>query len=196
MHTRVLLRTLVAVGAAAALAVPGAAVAQTTTHRDASHDVQRYNVSTGAMSTLRHNRSVDVVRTRLTYGVKRLTSTVWLRSGQVGRNWFIKGVVRTGSTQFEWDASQSGASKTKILMNRTGAQVACAGLTLHVKHGKGRVSMSVPSSCLGKPDRLREGILFGTQPTDTVFDWDDALQKRGVGTDGELAMSHRLHRGR
>jgi hypothetical protein len=126
MNTRLLLRTLVAAGVVAALALPGSAMAQTRTHHDAAHDVQRYDVVSGKITTARHNKSVDVVRARLSYSRPSLTSTVWLRSGKVGHHWLMSGKIRTGSKPFAWDASQDGTSKTLILRNgTTGAEIAC-----------------------------------------------------------------------
>jgi hypothetical protein len=196
MHTRHLLRTLVASGVVAALAVPCSAVAQTVTHQDATHDVQRFNVSTDAVTKARHNRAVDIVRTRLTYTNQNLTTTLWLRRGRVGHDWLMVGEVHTGSTHFEWDASQDGTGKSLILYGGKGSQVACDGLALAVKHRKGRLTMTVPSSCLGRPDALREGALFSIQTTDTVSYWDDALQRRGFHADGDVALSRKLHRNR
>lgn len=180
----------------AALAVPGSAVAQAFTHPDAAHDVQRFDVSTRAITKAKHNRAVDVVRIRLSYTDKRLLTAVWLRSGTVGRSWLMEGQIHTGSTAFVWDATRSGSGKILTLRDASGAQIACTGLGLDIKRRKGRVMVSVPSSCLAVPDAVKEGVLFGTESTDTVFYLDDALQKRGVNADGVLALSRKLHRDR
>jgi hypothetical protein len=39
-------------------------------------------------------------------------------------------------------------------------------------------------------------MVFGIWTSDTVSYYDDALQKRGLDTDGKLALSRRLHRNR
>lgn len=195
MHTRPLLRTLTAAGVVAALAAPGAAVAQTFTHRDAVHDVQRYDVSTRTFTNAWRNRSVDIVQVRLSYSRKSLTGTAWLRSGEVGPNWMMVGRIRTWSARFEWDATADRSGHTLALFEGN-AQIACDGLSLHVKRHKGRLRVTVPASCLGSPRAVRAGMVFGIWTSDTVSYYDDALQKRGLDTDGKLALSRRLHRNR
>ena len=55
MHLRPVLRPLAVAGAVAGLALPGAAYAETFTHDDATHDVQRYNFSTEKLRNAPHN---------------------------------------------------------------------------------------------------------------------------------------------
>ncbi len=194
MHTRLLLRTLIAAGVAAVLTLPLAATAQTRKHQDAAHDVQRFDVSTQKISNAPHNRSVDVVRTRVAYS-KSLRSSIWLRSGTVPRSWSMEGKIHSPSGSFEWDATRDRSGHTLILMHANGGQVACNGLALHVKRAQGRVTITLPSRCLGRPAVLREGMLFAVQVTDTVAYYDDAFRTRGFNTHGVLALSHRVHRG-
>lgn len=197
MHARLLLRTIVGSGVVAALAVPGSAVAQTFAHRDATHDVQRYTLPGGTLTNAPHNKAADIVRTRLTYTNRGLESTIWLRKGEVGRNWLLDGQVHTGSTHFEWFASQSSSSTVALIYDADGAQVACDRLKTHVSHRKGRVGTRIPASCLGSPAAVREGVAFDIPATDTTQFADDALQKRGLTQQGpSLALSPKLHRNR
>jgi hypothetical protein len=194
MHVRPVLRTLAASAVVAALAVPGAAVAQTYAHQDAQHDVQRYLLSSGKVENARHNKATDIVRARLSYSKNGLTSTVWLRSGKVGRSWLMSGPVHTGSTHFDWSASQDTSGKVLDLRDSNGASIACDGLAVRVAHRKGRVAMTVPASCLGKPDWVKAGVAFSVQPNDTTLLIDDGLQKRGLTTESTFSLSPKLHR--
>lgn len=197
MHARLLLHTILGSGVVAALAVPGPAVAQAFAHRDATHDVQRYMLPSGTLTNAPHNKAVDIVRTRLSYTNRGLESTVWLRKGEVGRNWLLDGQVRTGTTHFEWYASQSSTSTVALVYDADGAQVACDRLKVHVAHHKGRVGTRVPASCLGSPAAVREGVAFDIPASDTTQLADDALQKRGLTEQGpNLALSPKLHRNR
>ena len=194
MHARHLLRTLVGSGVVAVLAVPGSAVARTFTHRDATHDVQRYRISS-TLTNAPHNKAADIVRTRLSYSRNGLVSTVWLRSGKVGKNWLLNGQVRTRGTHVEWFAALSPSGKVVQLQDANGARIACDGLTIRVSHRKGRVGTTVPASCLGAPAAVREGVAFDIQRSDGAQFADDGLQKRGLTKQGPtLALSPKLHR--
>lgn len=194
MHARHLLRTLVGSGVVAVLAVPGSAFAQTFTHRDATHDVQRYRIPS-TLTDAPHNKAADIVRTRLSYSRNALVSTVWVRSGKVGKSWLLDGQVRTRSTHFEWFAAQSPSGRIVQLQDANGAQIACDGLTIHVSHRKGRVGTTVPASCLGAPAAVREGVAFDIQRNDTTQFADDGLQKRGLTRQGPtLALSPKLRK--
>jgi hypothetical protein len=194
MHARPLIRTFAASAVVAALAVSGAAVAQTYTHQDAKHDVQRYLLSSGKIENVPHNKATDIVRARLSYSKDGLTSTVWLRSGKVGDSWLMSGPVHTGSTHFDWSASQDPSGKVLELRDAHGASVACDGLDVRVAHRKGRVAMTVPTSCLGTPDWVKAGVAFSVQPSDTTLLIDDGLQKRGLTKEPTFSLSPKLHR--
>ncbi len=196
MHARHLFLTVVGSGVVAVLAVPGSAFAQTFTHRDATHDVQRYRIPS-TLTNAPHNKAADIVRTRLSYSRNGLVSTVWLRSGKVGRNWLLDGQVRTGSTHFEWFAAQSPRGKVVQLQDANGARIACDGLAIHVSHRKGRVGTTLPASCLGAPAAVREGVAFDIQTNHNTQFADDGLQKRGLTKQGPtLALSPKLHQNR
>lgn len=180
----------------AVLAVPGSAFAQTFTHRDATHDVQRFRIPS-TLTNAPHNKAADIVRTRLSYSRSGLVSTVWLRSGKVGRNWLLDGKVRTGSAHFEWFAAQSPSGKVLQLQDANGARIACDGLAIHVSHRKGRVGTTLPASCLGAPAAVREGVAFDIQTNRNTQFADDGLQKRGLTKQGPtLALSPKLHQNR
>ena len=83
------------------------------------------------------------MRTRLSYSRNALVSTVWVRSGKVGKSWLLDGQVRTRGTHFEWFAAQSPSGRIVQLQDANGAQIACDGLTIHVSHRKGRVGTTV-----------------------------------------------------
>ena len=196
MHARHLFLTVVGSGVVAVLAVPGSAFAQTFTHRDATHDVQRYRIPS-TLTNAPHNKAADIVRTRLSYSRNGLVSTVWLRSGKVGRNWLLDGQVRAGSTHFEWFAAQSPRGKVVQLQDANGARIACDGLAIHVSHRKGRVGTTLPASCLGAPAAVREGVAFDIQTNHNTQFADDGLQKRGLTKQGPtLALSPKLHQNR
>jgi hypothetical protein len=196
MHARPLLCTLAASAVVAALAVPGSAFAQTLTHLDATHDAQRFDLSTGHITKASHTKKVDIVRSRLSYTNQALKTTVWLRTGKVGNNWLMVGAVHTGATHFEWDASQSPSGKVVTLEDANGAQVGCKGLAVRVRHTSGRLTMTVPASCLARPGVVRAGVLFSIQTNDTTLYADDGLQRRGMNLKGAQALSRKLHRDR
>ena len=195
MPARSVLRTLVTAGAVAALGIPGASYAETFTHRDATHDVQQYRFDSGDLTNARHNKGADIVKTRLTYDKQGLTSTVWLRSGTIGDVWLFGGQLKTDSSRFDWLASVSPKGKSVVLHDHNGDPVACDGITRDVARHKGRVSVTIPKPCLGKPDWIKASAAFAIDRGSTSQFADDGLQKRGLTEDPVFQLSHKLHRG-
>jgi hypothetical protein len=79
-------------------------------------------------------------------------------------------------------------------MDSGGSPVTC-DIGHDVAHAKGRLTVTIPSSCFGTPDRVKASIASGyyTKGGDQLA--DDALQKRGLTVTSSFTLSPRLDRG-
>lgn len=194
MRHRTTFRLLVAAGATAALALPGVAVAATYTHRDATHDVQRYNLGDRTLVRADHNRSADITKVSISYTRRTLDTVFWVRSGSVRSDWLYEAQIRTSDhTRFELDLSVGTPDHRFELKDSSGTDVVCDGMTRHVARAKSRIRVTVPSSCLHRPDWVRSSAAFGYTVKDSHQFADDGLRKRGLTEDPRFALTPRLH---
>jgi hypothetical protein len=189
---RFALAAVPAVSLTAAVALPGTALAATFDHDDATHDVQRYDYGDQTVSDAPHNKSVDITRTRIIFTRHTLESTVWLRSKKVGDVWLVAGQLRTSQGKFSWLVSVAPHSKDVELDDPNGDPLPCDGITHHVASSKGRATVTVPSSCLDKPQWVREGVAFAITTADDHQLADDGLAKGGLTEDAQLKLSPKL----
>lgn len=197
MHVRTALRAAASAGALAAIAVPGlaqAATGSTYDHVDARHDVQHYHSADQSITAAPHEKAADIVRTKIAYEHTALVSRVWLRSQTIPANWFAVGQLRTDSSAYQWFAS-GGPSGMQVQLEQGSTTVSCQGIAVHASAKTGRVTVTVPRSCLGKPQWVRAGEGFAVTATNNDEYADDGLQKAGLGSTGGLTLSPRLHRG-
>jgi hypothetical protein len=197
MNARPVLRTLVAAGALAALGIPGASYAESFKHQDATHDVQRFDVSTETVSRADHNKAADIVKSKLAYTQHHLAATVWVRGGSIENSWIAAGTLHVkGGDDFQWYGGHNpmGPGTSFQLMDSDGNPVTC-DFGHDVAHHKGRLTVTIPASCVGKPDWLKASIAYGyfTSQGDQMA--DDGLQKRGLQVNSTFALSPKLHRG-
>jgi hypothetical protein len=176
-----------------AVLVPTAAQAASYTHRDATHDVQRFDFSTDAFSRADHNKRADITTATFTYTRHTLTTVLHLRSGSIGDQWAYGGRIRTSTgRELVVNIQIPPTEKLVELETRHGDRLSCDGLTRHAARSKGRLTVTVPSSCLGHPRWVRAGAAYGYTVNDNHQFGDDALQKRRLTADSRYGLSPRL----
>lgn len=193
MRTRSLLSVAAAAAAVTAVALPGAATAATFTHRDATHDVQRFDFGSSTLSKTPHNKEADIVKTRIVYAGHSLESTVWVRSGSIGKAWTLAGQLRTSDHKsFSWLGEVGTSDPGFELDDANNNPVECDGITHHAAAAKGRVTVTIPSKCLDKPTWVKEGVAFVITRHDDHQFADDGLRKGGLAVPPVLTLSPRL----
>jgi hypothetical protein len=192
MHHRSTARTVVVAGLGAALALPGAALAQTFDHRDPAHDVQHYHASDGTVSNAPHNKTADITRTRLTYTKHHLESTIWVRSGSIPDSWLMAGTIHTTSDSYSWFGSTDSTGTAVFSLEDSSGTVTC-DFSHDVAKAKGRITVTIPSSCLSKPRWVKAGAAYALSKKNNDQLADDGLQKRGLTANATLALSPKLH---
>jgi hypothetical protein len=180
--------------AAAVLVVPATAHAATYTHRDATHDVQRFDLGAETFSRAPHNKRADITTSSFTYTKHSLITVLRLRSHSIGDSWAYGGRIRTSSgDELRVSIRITPTEKFVELQTRQGDQVPCDGLHRHAARSTGRLTVTVPSSCLGRPRWVRAGAAYAYTVRDNHQFGDDALQRRRLSTNSRFALTPELH---
>lgn len=189
MTIRPALRTLTGLAAAATLALPAAASAQTFRHTDPAHDVQQ--ISGDKISNSSSNKKADITRVELSHTPQQVAGSVRLRKLGTGYDWRLVSEIKTPRRKYVLVVRHLG-NKTQIgLTNRGGTALTCSGLDFQVKRAKKVVAYTLPSTCIARPTWVRVGIGFAVPAGSTGVYGDDGLAKRQA--DGpDLALSRRL----
>jgi len=179
--------------AAASLALGAApASADTITHTDAAHDVQRFDGDT--QTTVPAVTEGDVRRVTVAHTSGRLV--VKLKYAELSRTrWFGVTLVRTSSGKlFEVDlvASKNLGWQGKLTVAAgNGSEIACSGADRKVDYAVNTVRISVPRSCLGDPRWVKVGVAHVRFVSQSRIFGDDAFSSN-VGDN--LTFTRRLYR--
>jgi hypothetical protein len=189
MTLRPALRTLTALAAAATLALPAAASAQTLVHTDPAHDVQK--LIDGTASDASTNKKADIVRVRLTHTSQEVTGNVKLRRLSSSYDWSLMSEIKTPIKKYDLVVRHAGSRTQIALANKGGTALKCVGLDFQVKKLKEVVVYTVPATCIAKPRWVRVGIGFAVPVGSTSVYADDGLvTSQADGAD--LSLSKRL----
>ncbi len=163
-------------------------------HRDDSHDAQNYDPANGHVSRADGSRAADIVQTRLHYTSDQLTSRVTVRSGSIADRWIAGGRLHVaGGEEYSWSGrNHHGSGVAFTLRNSDGDKVAC-DIAGDIARRRGRLTVSIPTSCFGSPAWVKAGIAYGVQKTKARRVADDGLRRRGLRENSKLALSPRLH---
>ena len=194
MQLRPLVQTLVAAGAATALAIPATAYAESVHHRDPAHDVQQVSTTDGSVTNLPRNRTLDIVGVDLAYTKKHAAITI--RTRKAAPNWMFGARIKTPRKTFTVLGSHDdGSTDFELLRGPTnlGKPVSCPGLRHHVDPDRATISVKVPDGCINDPHWVRLGAAL-LVPVTGGIDVDDALRKHGA-TEKGVVVTKRLHHG-
>jgi hypothetical protein len=196
MPLRPLLRTAVAGGLVAALAVPASSYADVLTHTDPAQDVQKITTSGGSTTITKapDNKTADIVHLGVRYGARRFKETVRLRD--LGRHWFVASRIRTPAGRFDLAlVHRAGTDPVTLTQGKGRVVVACVGLLEEVDGTRHTASMTVPADCLSAPAwvRVGAGIVTSGKPAGVSYG-DDALRTRGIA-EADLTLGPKVHQG-
>ncbi|HYU83746.1 MAG TPA: hypothetical protein VEK80_02985 [Kribbellaceae bacterium] len=188
-------RILIATGVltAVALATAAPASADTVRHRDAAHDVVKFDGD--RETTVPAVTEGDVRRVTVAHTSGRLV--VKLKYAELSRTnrWVAVAVVRTSAGK-EFEVALVATSrigwKGKLTVSRAGGSVvACPGADRRVDYAVNTVRFSVPRGCLGDPRWVKVGVAHVRFVSEFRIFGDDAFSAT-VGND--LAFTRRLYR--
>jgi hypothetical protein len=168
-------RGVAAGGLAVMMALPAtAAFGQTTIHRDAAHDVMKFNARGGGVAAPR-NKTADIVRVRFTHTNQRAVATMRLRD--YGGRWEYTGFIKTPARNFFVGGEGHHARKFFALFRgiEDPILVPCDGMSSKVDRAKNTFRVSVPAECLDRPRWVRMGLLYGVHTRDGGGFFDDGL---------------------
>jgi hypothetical protein len=185
---------LAAVALAAALvAVPTAAMADSQTHHDKAGDVLRHNNNLGTWAAAPSRAQADLLSTTVTHSAKTVRFTMKFRSlNRTGTGLIFNFFIRTPRTtrilaisahRGDWRGAAS------VLDEPTTSPVACH-VTYTIDYTHNLVRGSVPRSCLGNPRWIRVAFLSSSYDTTSV-DYSD--QDRTAGN-GDPVYGPRIYR--
>ncbi len=184
--SRAWVRGLIGSATVVALAVPGAAFAQTLHHSDPAHDVQQ---ASGANTTdAPDNATADIVRLTLAHTPTKVNAKMKLRDYRAG-TWFYVENVKTATANFQVEGSHI-AHKTTFTLTRGSKTLACDGLTHAIDKAHNTIAVTVPTSCLKDPNWVKVGVGYLRQASRGVLFADDGLRKADIRND--LTLSKRL----
>jgi hypothetical protein len=178
--------------AATALAAPAPALAASYTHLDPAHDVQRIS-SAGDASHARHDRTADIVRVAIAHSRRRLRTVVIVRAFATG--WDYAAQIRTPTHRFTIVGDRAdGSTRFTLASASTTKPVSCPGFAHHIVKREGKVAVTVPAACLGKPRWVREGVAMLVPGHHGAMFADDGLRHGGFAHEKHLTRSPRVHR--
>jgi hypothetical protein len=184
--SRAWMRGLIGSATVVALAVPGAAFAQTLRHHDPAHDVQQ---ASGAKTTdAPDNTTTDIVRLTLAHTGTKVSAKMKLRDYR-GGTWFYVENVKTATARYQVQGTHT-AGKTTFTFTRGPKTLACDGLTHSVDKTLDTIAVTVPASCLEDPRWVKVGVGYVRQGSGGAFFADDALRKADIRNN--LTLSKRL----
>lgn len=146
-----------------ALLLPAAAHAQELVTEDAVADVVTVGPTEEGEGDLANlvptpdNLTVDVVRTVVDHGARRLRVRVDLRELGRDRHYFAVLRVRTATATFEVETEKLGR-RPMADMTRRGSSVECPRLRTVSDRASSRATVTLPTSCLGDPRWVRVGV--------------------------------------
>ena len=184
----------------AALLLPAAAHAEKVVLDDAVGDVVQGQGDMELESAVPapEYAGVDVVRTTIAHGATRLRVSVRFRA--LRRDPFHLTVVRvkTPDGAFDLVAERLGG-KPITTLDRGRRDVACRGLKTKVDLGTDTMTMSLPTTCVGRPGWVQVGVgsvaadVVEGQPDEGAAYADDAIR---IGeTRDRIALSPKVRRG-
>jgi hypothetical protein len=176
-----------AVTAVTAMTAAGPACAATYTHNDPAHDAQQINAH-GRSSHAKTNKTADIVFTRVEHTRTTVRTVVHVR--RIGDRWTYTAQLHTPDRTFTIVGQRRSGSTTFHLAS-TGTTT-CAGLRDRVVAAKQKISVLIPTSCLGKPPWVREGVAMLVPQSDSVTIVDDGLRRLGWNRQLHLSLSPRL----
>lgn len=173
------------------VALPAPALAESTSHSDATQDVLRY--TSDGWVPAPHNRTADITRFTAAHDRGAVTSTVHVRklAGQWNMIWFIR-----TSDKVRYDLGivhYDGTRELKLMKDRQ--KVPCPGLTKKIRAGADEVTVSVPRTCLDKPRWVRVGPTAGALSADGSTTYSDNALLVGQINETSVAYGPRLSRG-
>jgi hypothetical protein len=116
-----------------------------------------------------------------------------VRSGSIGDVWTLAGQLRTSDHKMlSWLGAVGTSDPGFALDDAHNNPVDCPGITHHVAAAKGRVTVTIPSKCLGKPSWVKEGVAFAITRNDDHQFADDGLAKGGLTVPPVLTLSPKL----
>ena len=182
---RAWVRGLIGSATVVALAVPGAAFAQTLRHSDPAHDVQEAG---SKVTDAPDNKTADIVRVRLAHTSTKVSAKIKLRDYRPG-TWFYVEDLKTATRTYEVQGNHTSGGTT-FTLTRGRKTVSCEGLTSAIDRSRNTLSVTVPTSCLQDPHWVKVGVGYIRQSSRTLFA-DDALRKAGI-SENALTLSKRL----
>ncbi len=145
------------------------------------------------------NLTADVVGTVVDHTSSRLRVRVELRGLSRSRTDFAVLRVRTPAGSFEVEVDKPGR-RPDLDMTRRSEEIACPRLRATNDHATARVTVTIPSSCLGRPRWVQVGagvVSLGTATTaegteQVVVLADDAHRDGEIR--GRIALGPKVHR--
>ena len=161
----------------AALLVPSAAHAEKVVTEDPAADVLTLGPTEQGGDDLDNllpapeNLTADVVRTTVDHRESRLRVRLDLRDLGRSRTYFAVLEVRTPDGTFEVETENLGR-RAKVDMTRRGHAIECQRLRAAGDQASSRVTVTIPTSCLGDPRWVQVGA--GVASVETVTSADGA----------------------
>ena len=172
---------LAAVSTAVLLLMPSAAQAATWTHDDRSGDVYRWG--RGPVSAAPGQQTADVTRIQVRHTKQRVALTVTMRalpSDGYGVSWFLRTSERPQRYVVQLKRWSADDRSLRLVYGWTERgeyeDVPCPGLGWSRSTASSTITLTVPRTCLERPDWVRSGVETAVADPDPERAlYDDAL---------------------
>lgn len=171
--------------------------ARADTHKftDASGDVVTLNEEFEEVAAP-DNTDADALQTTVRHGKSRLVIRVKLRDLHAtsrSNGFQLLAYVKSDKGRRFIVLIKFGKSRTLVDVMQGEKSIRCRGATREVSATNDRARLSIPRSCLGRPNWIKVSIATVTYSRDAIF-FDDALRS-GFGTLGLQKYTPKLKRG-
>lgn len=166
-------------------------------HKDRIRDVRSAAAdNTTALKRNKRNKTADIVTVKASHG-RKLVVSVKTRKAMPKSHMGVVVRVKTGAGEgnydFQLDFTRNilGQGNGLTLRNYSYEPVTCGGLKVKRSKAKHLITLTVPSRCIGSPQRAKVGLATIVEKSDKVF-IDDGFDTTSNGVD--LARSHWIRR--
>lgn len=160
-----LIAPVAAVAAVAAMTVPAtastpsaaASASSKLVHVDGAKDVQRASIDGETLSRAPGRKDADIRKVTVKHTAHRVVVTIRTRKAMPTKDFAVVETIRTPSRDFDVLHSNLFGSRD-LELTRGARTISCDGLKAHRNRANRTVRLVVPTSCIGKPKRVRVGV--------------------------------------
>jgi hypothetical protein len=171
---------VVVVAMAAAVLTPTAAQAQAVTTPDAAGDMVLLTLPGGSTAPAPDRAEGDIISSRVQHKAKALVMTMQYReltAGQTALHWYG---IRTGAMKrFALLQADAAHPSGRVRLFKPNGKVVRCHVGHAIDYTANTATVRVPSSCLGKPRRVKVAMQVGMAISSTQIYVDDAHNTGG-----------------